>query len=81
MSASTVQRLTESWQAAHAIGKPGACQRSTTCTNERDGIGFNVRVPDRRWETRTGDALVIIGVRPDASKELVAVTDGYREST
>ena len=31
----------------------------------------------------TGPALclVIMGVRPDGTKELVAVTDGYREST
>ena len=40
-----------------------------------DGVHFNVRLEDDRLCT-----LVMIGARPDGSKELVAVEDGYRES-
>ncbi len=41
-----------------------------------DGVHFNIRLEDERLCT-----LVMIGVRPDGTKELVAVEDGYREST
>jgi len=39
-------------------------------------VHFNVRLDDDRLCT-----LVMIGVRPDGTKELIAVDDGYREST
>ena len=38
------------------------------------GVHFNVRLAEDRL-----CCLVLVGVRPDGSKELVAVTDGYRE--
>jgi transposase-like protein len=41
-----------------------------------DGVHFNVRLEETRL-----CCLVIVGVRLDGSKELVAITDGYREST
>src|SRR5256885_4278215 len=41
-----------------------------------DGIHFNVRLEEQRL-----CALVIVGVRVDGTKELVAIEDGYREST
>lgn len=37
---------------------------------------FNVRLEDERLA-----ALVVIGARPDGTKEVVALEDGYREST
>jgi hypothetical protein len=40
-----------------------------------DGIHFNVRLEEDR-----PCALVIVGVRADGTKELVAIEDGYRES-
>jgi transposase-like protein len=40
-----------------------------------DGIHFNIRLEEARL-----CALVIIGVRADGQKELVAIADGYRES-
>jgi transposase-like protein len=40
-----------------------------------DGMHFNVRLEDDRLCT-----LVMIGARPDGTKELIAVEDGYRES-
>ena len=41
-----------------------------------DGIHFNVRLEDDRLCT-----LVMIGARPDGTKELIAMEDGYRESS
>jgi transposase-like protein len=41
-----------------------------------DGVHFTIRLEEDRLCT-----LVMIGVRPDGSKELIAVEDGYREST
>ena len=40
-----------------------------------DGIHFNIRLEDDRLCT-----LVMLGVRSDGTKELVAIEDGYRES-
>jgi len=40
-----------------------------------DGVHFNIRLEEDRLCT-----LVIMGVRPDGTKELIAVEDGYRES-
>jgi putative transposase len=40
-----------------------------------DGIHFNIRLEEDRLCT-----LVILGVRPDGTKELIAVEDGFRES-
>src|SRR6266511_5044563 len=41
-----------------------------------DGVHFNVRLEEARL-----CCLVIVGVRADGTKELVAITDGHREST
>ncbi len=41
-----------------------------------DGVHFRIRLESDRL-----CCLVIIGVRPDGTKQLVAVADGYREST
>jgi transposase-like protein len=41
-----------------------------------DGIHFNIRLEDERLCT-----LVVIGARADGTKEVIAVEDGYREST
>ena len=41
-----------------------------------DGIHFRIRLEEDRL-----CCLVIVGVRADGTKELVAITDGHREST
>src|SRR5207344_3008199 len=41
-----------------------------------DGVHFNVRLEEARL-----CCLVMVGVRLDGTKELVAIADGYREST
>lgn len=40
-----------------------------------DGVHFRIRLEEDRL-----CALVVIGVRPDGTKELIAIEDGYRES-
>jgi len=76
LSASTVQRLTEAWQAEHEQW----CKRTLRDVDYVylwvDGIHFNIRLEADRL-----CCLVIVGVRPDGTKELVAIADGYREST
>jgi putative transposase len=74
LSPSTVQRLTESWQAEHEQW----CRRDLTGVGYVywwvDGVHFNVRLEEDRL-----CCLVVVGARPDGPKELVALADGYRE--
>jgi transposase-like protein len=76
LSASSVTRLTSQWQdEAAAFGK-----RPLTGTDYVyvwvDGIHLKVRL-----EQDKVCLLVILGVRADGTKELVALADGFREST
>lgn len=41
-----------------------------------DEVHFNIRLEEDRL-----CCLVVVGVRPDGTKELIALADGYREST
>jgi putative transposase len=76
LSPAEITRLTQAWQA----------EREAWCTRPLagldyvyfwvDGVHFNVRLEEDRLA-----ALVVLGVRPDGTKELVAIEDGYREST
>jgi putative transposase len=81
LSASTIQRLTEAWRAEHGPW----CQRDLSDVDyvyvSADGIYVNVRLPDADGAQDRLCLLVIVGVRPDGTKELVAVADGYREDT
>jgi putative transposase len=76
LSASAITRLTAQWQdEAHAFG-----QRDLSGTDYVylwvDGIHLKVRLEQQKL-----CLLVMIGVRADGRKELVALADGYREST
>jgi len=76
LSASTITRLTAQWQdEAAAFGR-----RDLSGTDYVylwvDGIHLKVRLEQEKL-----CLLVMIGVRADGRKELVALTDGYREST
>lgn len=76
LSAKTIQRLTETWQTERddwARRDLSGCDYVYWWV---DGIWFNVRLEEDRL-----CCLVIVGVRPDGTKELVACADGYREST
>lgn len=82
LSASTIQRLTETWQTEHQTWSERRLDAVDYVYMWADGIHVNVRLPDP--DDGSQDALcllVIVGVRSDGTKELVAVADGYREST
>ena len=76
LSATTVNRLTEAWQAEHAEWAERDLSGVDYVYVWADGVHFNVRLEEDRL-----CCLVIVGVRLDGTKELVALADGYREST
>ncbi|MCZ7627648.1 MAG: IS256 family transposase [Microthrixaceae bacterium] len=76
LSASTITRLSETWQAEHAKWNTRDLSDRDYVYWWADGVHFNVRLEEDRL-----CCLVIVGVRPDGSKELVALADGYREGT
>jgi len=76
LSPTTITRLTAAWEAEYrAFCETSLCERDYVYL-WADGIHFRVRL-----ETDRLCALVLIGVRPDGTKELLAIGDGYREST
>lgn len=81
LSPSTVGRLTEAWQTEHSRWAHRNLSDVDYVYWWADGIWFNVRLPDSDGGKDRLCCLVIVGVRPDGRKELVAVADGYREST
>ena len=76
LSASSVNRLTVAWQAEHAEWAKRDLSGVDYVYMWADGVHFNIRLEEDRL-----CCLVIVGVRPDGSKELVALADGYRKST
>jgi transposase-like protein len=75
LSAATITRLTAQWQdEARAFGG-----RDLSCCDYvyvwADGVHVNVRLEQERL-----CLLVMVGVRVDGRKELVALAEGYRES-
>jgi len=75
LSASTVSRLTEAWQDERERWAGRDLSGTDYVYWWADGVHFNVRLEEDRL-----CCLVVVGVRPDGSKELVALVAGYRES-
>ncbi len=76
LSASVVTRLTRQWQDEHRAWARRDLSAVDYVYVWADGVHFNVRLGEDRL-----CCLVIVGVRADGTKELVAVADGYRESS
>jgi transposase-like protein len=76
LSPSVITRLTSSWQDERDRFSRRSLADADYVYIWVDGIHFNVRLEEERLCT-----LVIVGVRADGTKELVAIADGYREST
>ncbi len=76
LSASSIQRLTEQWQAEHAAFRERELRFHRYAYLFVDGVNVSVRL----GEDPKVCLLVVIGVREDGCKELLAVEDGYRES-
>jgi putative transposase len=76
LSSSSIQRLTETWQAEHAAFRTRSLRFHRYAYLFVDGVNVSVRL----GEDSKLCLLVVIGVREDGEKELLAVEDGYRES-
>ena len=76
LSAAAVGRLLAGWQADHEVFSDRDLTDRDYVYVWADGIHFKVRLEQARL-----CCLVLVGVRADGTKELVAVTDGEREST
>jgi transposase-like protein len=75
LSATNIARLTAVWEDEyHAFQQRSLADRDYVYVWV-DGVHFNIRLEDERLCT-----LVMLGARPDGTKELIAVEDGYRES-
>ena len=75
LSASVVPRLTAQWQAERAAFAQRSLADRDYVYCWADGVHFNLRLEEGRL-----CCLVLVGVRADGTKELVAVADGERES-
>ena len=75
LSATAITRMTAQWEAEHKAWKQRDLSERDYVYVWVDGIHLPIRLEEDRL-----CLLVIIGVRPDGTKELVAVDDGYRES-
>ena len=76
LSATNIARLTAVWEDDYRQFRQRDLADRDYVYVWVDGIHFNIRLEDDRLCT-----LVMIGARPDGTKELVALEDGYREST
>jgi transposase-like protein len=75
LSASTIQRLTREWTQELAAFHQRDLSQVDYVYLWADGVHFNIRLEEDRL-----CCLVLVGVRSDGHKELVAVGDGFRES-
>jgi putative transposase len=76
LSASVITRLTETWKAEQRAFSQRDLSGVDYVYMWADGIHVNIRLEEHKL-----CLLVLIGVRADGRKELVALADGYRESS
>jgi len=76
LSSSVVTKLTEQWRAEQRAFAERDLAEVDYVYLWADGIHVNIRLEEHKL-----CLLVMIGVRADGRKELIALADGYREST
>src|SRR5512144_643875 len=76
LSAPVITRMTETWKTEQRAFSQRDLSEVDYVYLWADGIHVNIRLEEHKL-----CLLVMIGVRADGRKELVALTDGYREST
>jgi transposase-like protein len=76
LSAPVITKLTEQWKAEQRAFAARDLSGVDYVYLWADGIHVNIRLEEHKL-----CLLVLIGVRADGRKELIALTDGYREST
>ena len=75
LSAATITKLTQTWQAEQQAFAARDLSGMDYVYVWADGIHVNVRLEEAKL-----CLLVLIGVRADGRKELIALADGYREA-
>ena len=75
LSPSAITRLTATWRTDYDQWRGRALADREFIYVWVDGVHFNIRLEEDRLA-----ALVVVGVRPDGTKEVIAIEDGYRES-
>ena len=76
-SATTITRLLRVWQDEYAGWRKRSLKGKEYVYVWADGVYFNVRL----GEDKQLACLVLVGALPDGTKEVIALEDGYREST
>ena len=76
LSASSIGRLLETWGDEYTVFESRDLSNNDYVYVWADGVHFRIRLEEDRLS-----CLVVIGVRTDGTKELLACSDGYREST
>jgi transposase-like protein len=76
LSPTAITRMTAAWHADYEAFQKRDLSDCDYVYVWADGVHFRIRLEEDRL-----CALVMIGVRPDGTKELIAIEDGYREST
>jgi len=75
-SATTITRLLKVWQEDYQAWRKRSLEGKEYVYIWADGVHFSIRLEEDRLA-----CLVVIGVLPDGRKEVIALEDGYREST
>ena len=76
LSPTTITRLTGEWEQEYTAFRKRDLSNRDYVYIWVDGVHFTIRLEAERLCT-----LVVIGARADGTKEVIAVEDGYREST
>ncbi|MDI5904824.1 MULTISPECIES: IS256 family transposase [Streptomyces] len=76
LSPATITRLTAQWQADHKAFMNRDLSATDYIYVWADGVHLRLRLEEAKVAV-----LVMVGVRADGTKELIAMTDGYRESS
>jgi putative transposase len=79
LSATNIVRLKESWQQEWQTWSRRSLHEKRYVYVWADGIHFNIRLEDP--DNNKQCILVLMGATEDGRKELIAISDGYREST
>ena len=75
LSASTITRLKSTWETDYRDWSKRSLEDKQYVYVWADGVHFNIRLEEDRQ-----CILVLLGATADGKKELIAITDGYRES-
>ena len=75
LSASTITRLKSTWESDYRDWSKRSLEGKQYVYVWADGVHFNIRLEEDRQ-----CILVLMGATADGKKELIAISDGYRES-